>query len=213
MNETIQKVIENLRKNRIAVEYVASKDEVLPLVKTLLPVGCTVATGGSKSLAETGVMELLANGEYRFLDRMAPELSAEERQQVTLDGGQADVYLCSSNAITEDGELYNVDGNCNRISAIVFGPKKVIMVVGVNKIVPDLNAAICRVKTIAAPLNTKRLNCDTYCNKTGVCMGLNGKMTDGCNSPARICCNYFVSGQQRVPNRITVILVGESLGF
>lgn len=213
MNETVQKVIENLRKNRIAVEYVSSKEDVLPLVKAILPIGCTVATGGSKSLSETGVMDLLANGDYRFLDRMAPELTAEERQQVTLDGGQADVYLCSSNAITEDGELYNVDGNCNRISAIAFGPKRVIMVVGVNKIVPDLNAAINRVKTIAAPMNTKRLNCDTYCNKIGVCMGLDGKMTDGCNSTARICCNYLVSGQQRVPNRITVILVGESLGF
>lgn len=213
MNETVQKVIENLRKNRIAVEYVSSKEDVLPLVKAILPIGCTVATGGSKSLSETGVMDLLANGDYRFLDRMAPELTAEERQQVTLDGGQADVYLCSSNAITEDGELYNVDGNCNRISAIAFGPKRVIMVVGVNKIVPDLNVAINRVKTIAAPMNTKRLNCDTYCNKTGVCMGLDGKMTDGCNSPARICCNYLVSGQQRVLNRITVILVGESLGF
>lgn len=213
MNETVQKVIENLRKNRIAVEYVSSKEDVLPLVKAILPIGCTVATGGSKSLLETGVMDLLANGDYRFWDRMAPELTAEERQQVTLDGGQADVYLCSSNAITEDGELYNVDGNCNRISAIAFGPKRVIMVVGVNKIVPDLNAAINRVKTIAAPMNTKRLNCDTYCNKTGVCMGLEGEMTDGCNSPARICCNYLVSGQQRVPNRITVILVGESLGF
>ena len=213
MNTSIQKVIDNLRKNRIAVEYVASKDDVLPLVKALLPSGCTVATGGSKSLMETGVLDLLNNGDYRFLDRMNPELTPEERQQITLDGGQADVYLCSSNAITENGELYNVDGNCNRISAISFGPKRVIMVVGINKIVPDLNAAIARVKTIAAPLNTKRLNCDTYCNKVGVCMGLDGKMTDGCHSPARICCNYLISGQQRVPDRITVILVGESLGF
>lgn len=213
MNDTIQKVIENLRKNRMSVEYVATKEDVLPLVKALLPIGCTVATGGSKSLVETGVMDLLKCGDYRFLDRMAPELTPEERQQVTLDGGQADVYLCSSNAITEQGELYNVDGNCNRISAIVFGPKQVIMVVGINKIVPDLNAAVARVKTIAAPLNTKRLNCDTYCNKTGVCMGLAGGMTDGCASPARICCNYLVSAQQRVPDRIKIILVGEELGF
>ena len=213
MNETIQKVIENLRKNRMAVDYVATKEEVLPLVRSLLPRGCIVATGGSKSLAEAGVMELLKSGDYQFLDRMAPELTPEQRQQVTLDGGQADVYLCSSNAITEQGELYNVDGNCNRISAIAFGPKQVILVVGINKIVPDLNAAIARVKTIAAPLNTKRLNCETYCQKAGVCMGLNGGMTDGCASPARICCNYLVSAQQRVPDRIRVILVGETLGF
>lgn len=211
--ETIQKVMNNLRKNRIAVDYVHTKEEVLPLVKSLIPVGSSVAAGGSKSLAETGVMELLKSGDYRFLDRMAPELTPEERQQVTLAGGQADVYLCSSNAITEAGELYNVDGNCNRISAIAFGPKQVIMVVGVNKIVPDLDAAVRRVKTIAAPLNTKRLNCDTYCQKTGVCMGLDGGMTDGCASPARICCNYLISAQQRVPDRIRVILVGESLGF
>lgn len=213
MNETIQKVMERLRKNRMAVDYVDTKEEVLPLVKSLLPLGCTVATGGSQSLSETGVTELLKSGDYRFLDRSDPALSAEERQAVTLAGGQADVYLCSSNAVTEQGELYNVDGNCNRISAIAFGPKQVIMVIGVNKIVPDLKAAVTRVKTVAAPLNTKRLNCDTYCHKTGVCLGLEGGMTDGCASPARICCNYLVSAQQRVPDRIHIILVGDALGY
>lgn len=213
MNETIQKVMERLRKNRMAVDYVDTKEEVLPLVKSLLPLGCTVATGGSQSLSETGVTELLKSGDYRYLDRSDPALSAEERQAVTLAGGQADVYLCSSNAVTEQGELYNVDGNCNRISAIAFGPKQVIMVIGVNKIVPDLKAAVTRVKTVAAPLNTKRLNCDTYCHKTGVCLGLEGGMTDGCASPARICCNYLVSAQQRVPDRIHIILVGDALGY
>ena len=95
----------------------------------------------------------------------------------------------------------------------VFTPKNVIMIVGVNKIVPNLDTAIRRVKTIAAPLNTKRLNCDTYCRSTGVCMGVDGEMTDGCHGPGRICCNYLVSAQQRVENRIHVILVGEPLGF
>lgn len=213
MDNRIQKTIENLRKNRFAVDFVPTKEQVLPLIQSLIPEGATVASGGSKTLAETGVIDLIQNGNYTYLDRMAPDLSPEERQAVTLAGGSADVYLSSSNAITEEGELYNVDGNCNRISAIAFGPKSVIMVVGVNKIVPDMSAAIHRVKTIAAPLNTKRLNCDTYCHKTGVCMGLDGKMTDGCSSPARICCNYLISGQQRVPDRIHIILVGEELGF
>jgi len=213
MNDVIRKTMDNLRRNRMKVEYVPCKEDVLPLVKLLMPIGCSVATGGSQSLSETGVIDLLRSGDYTYLDRMSPNLTPDERQAVTLAGGQADVYLCSSNAITEAGELYNVDGNCNRISAIAFGPKSVIMVVGINKIVPDLHAAIRRVKTVAAPLNTKRLNCDTYCNKTGVCMGLEGGMTDGCASPARICCNYLVSGQQRVPDRIHIILVGESLGF
>lgn len=213
MTATIEKVMENLRKNRIAVDYVATKGDVLPLVKTLLPEGCTIATGGSRSLVETGVMDLIQSGDYTYIDRMAPGLTPEERNEMAIKGNTADVYLCSSNAVTEAGELYNVDGNCNRIAAIAFGPKQVIMVVGVNKIVPDMVAAIKRVKTIAAPLNTKRLNCDTYCNKTGVCMGLEGSMTDGCHSSSRICCNYLISAQQRVPDRIRVILVGESIGF
>lgn len=213
MNETVQKVIDALRKNRMLAEYVSCKEDAVTLVKTLIPAGSTVATGGSRSLDESGVTDLLRSGEYVFFDRNNPTLTPEEKSEMTAKGATADVYLCSSNAITEQGELYNVDGFSNRVAAIANGPKKVIMVVGVNKIVPDLDAAIRRVKTIAAPLNTKRLNCDTYCLKTGVCMGLEGGMTDGCHSPGRICCSYLISAQQRVENRIHVILVGESLGF
>ena len=213
MTDSIRLVMENLEKNRIAVEYVEKKEEVLPLIRRLIPAGSTVASGGSRSLDETGVIGLMKSGTYTYLDRMAPDLTPEQRQEIAIKGNTADVYLCSTNAITEAGELYNVDGNCNRIAAIAFGPKSVIMVVGINKIVPDLEAAVHRVQTIAAPLNTQRLNCDTPCRHTGVCMGVDGTMTDGCHSPARICCNYLISAQQRVPNRIRVILVGEPLGF
>ena len=213
MTDSIRSVMENLEKNRIAVEYLEKKEDVLSRIRELIPPGSIVASGGSSTLNETGVIELLKSGDYTYLDRMAPDLTPEQRQEMAIKGNTADYYLCSSNAITEAGELYNVDGNCNRIAAIAFGPKSVIMVVGINKIVPDLDAAIRRVKTIAAPLNTKRLNCDTYCRTAGVCMGVDGAMTDGCHSPARICCNYLISAQQRVPNRIRVILVGESLGF
>lgn len=213
MNETIQNTISALRKKRMLADYVATKEEVAPFIKTLIAEGCTVATGGSRTLDETGVTDLLRNGDYVFYDRNNPALSPGEKAEMTAKGATADVYLCSSNAITEKGELYNVDGFSNRVAAIANGPQKVIMVVGVNKIVPDLDAAIRRVKTIAAPLNTKRLNCDTYCRSTGVCMGVDGGMTDGCHSPARICCSYLISAQQRVENRIHVILVGESLGF
>ena len=213
MNETVQKVIDALRKNRMLADYVATKEEVVPVIKTLITDGSTVATGGSRTLDETGVTDLLRSGNYVYYDRNNPALSPEEKAEMTAKGAGADVYLCSSNAITEQGVLYNVDGFSNRVAAIANGPKKVIMVVGINKIVPDLDAAIRRVKTIAAPLNTKRLNCDTYCLKTGVCMGVNGGMTDGCHSPARICCSYLISAQQRVEDRIHVILVGESLGF
>ena len=213
MNESVQKVVEALRKNRMLADYIATKEEVVPFVKALITEGSTVATGGSRTLDETGVTELLRSGTYTFYDRNNPALTPAEKAEMTAKGATADVYLCSSNAVTEQGVLYNVDGFSNRVSAIANGPKKVIMVVGINKIVPNLDDAIRRVKTIAAPLNTKRLNCDTYCLKTGVCMGLDGSMTDGCHSPARICCSYLVSAQQRVENRIHVILVGEPLGF
>lgn len=213
LTQEVQQVIANLRKNRMAVDYVATKAEVVPLVESLLTPGSTIASGGSQSLHETGVTELMHSGKYRYLDRNAPNMTEEQKAAVIAGTSIADAYLCSSNAVTLNGELYNVDGNCNRISAIAFGPKKVIMVVGINKIVPDLKAAVRRVKTIAAPLNTQRLGCATYCKEMGHCMAVNGDMADGCGSPQRICCNYLVSGQQRHPDRIHVILVGEHCGY
>ena len=213
MMDMVHTVLENLRKNRMMADFVPTKEEVVPLVRSLIPAGCVVATGGSASLIESGVMDLLRCGDYDFRDRTDTSRTPEEREAATRAGATADVYLCSSNAVTLAGELYNVDGNCNRITAIAYGPKKVILVVGINKIVPDIEAAIRRVKTVAAPLNTKRLGCNTYCHETGVCMGLDGKMTDGCSGPGRICCNYLVSAQQRHQDRIHVILVGEPLGF
>ncbi|MBQ8683327.1 MAG: lactate utilization protein [Clostridia bacterium] len=213
MTREVEQVMQSLRKNRMAVDYVATKAEVVPLIESLIPTGATIASGGSQSLHETGVTELMHSGKYHYLDRNAPGMTDEQKAAVIAGTAIADVYLCSSNAVTLGGELYNVDGNCNRISAIAFGPKKVIMVVGVNKIVPDLKAAIHRVKTVAAPLNTKRLGCETYCKEMGHCMAVGGDMTEGCGSPQRICCNYLVSGQQRRPDRIHVILVGEPCGY
>ena len=213
MTNEVRQVIQNLRKNRMLVDYVETKAEVVSLVESLIPVGATIASGGSQTLHETGVTELMHSGKYRYLDRNAPNMTDEQRAAVIAGTSISEVYLCSSNAVTLNGELYNVDGNCNRISAIAFGPKKVILVVGVNKIVPDLKAAVRRVKTVAAPMNTKRLNCATYCKEMGHCMAMNGDMTDGCGSPQRICCNYLVSGQQRTPDRIHVILVGEPCGY
>ncbi len=213
MNKSVETTITNLNKNGMDTYYVDTKGDVLPLVKSLLTPGETVAVGGSVTLDETGVLELLACGEYQFLDRYAPGLTNEQRQDVFRRSFFADTYLCSSNAVTEAGELYNVDGNANRVAAIAYGPKQVILIVGVNKIVPDLEAAVRRVKTVAAPLNAKRLDCKTYCATTGHCMGLEGGMTDGCASPQRICAHYLVSGKQRNIGRIKVIIVGESCGY
>jgi len=216
IDSRIQRTAENLRKNNMEVFCVEKKEDVVPLVESLLSEGDTVAVGGSASLAESGVLELLRSGKYNFLDRYDSSLTREETEEIFRKSFFADAYLCSSNAVTEKGELYNVDGNSNRVAAICYGPKSVIMVVGYNKIVKDIDEAIIRVKTTAAPANCVRLNCDTYCREKGECMSfLNDPsyMTSGCSSPGRICCNYVVSARQRVKNRIKVILVAEELGF
>ena len=170
--EKIEKTMAALAKNGITSSYVAHREQVVDVLKGMIAPGDTVSHGGSETLKECGVRDFLTSGYCKYLDRSAPELSREQVLEVYRASFSADVYLTSSNAVTEHGELYNVDGNSNRIAAIAFGPSKVIMVVGINKIVPNLDAAIRRVKTIAAPKNTKRLSCKTYCETTGVCLSL-----------------------------------------
>ena len=209
----IKKTLENLEKNNIKTYFLETRDEVVPLIKTLVDEGAIVACGGSVTLTEIGVLDHLKSGRYEFLDRYAPGLTPEETTEIYRKSFSADAYFCSTNAVTEDGELYNVDGNANRISAIAFGPKKVIMVVGKNKIVPNLDEAVKRVKTIAAPKNCKRLGCETYCFQKGHCADLEGGMGKGCTSPARICRHYLVSSMQRTQGRMYVIFVNEELGY
>lgn len=209
----VQTAMAALRRNNMAASYVATAAEVPAAVAALLNKGDTVAVGGSVTLDETGVMDLLRSGDYRFLDRYAEGLTRDEMTQIFRESFFADAYICSSNAVTVHGELYNVDGNSNRIAAIAFGPKSVILVVGVQKLVTDLAEAEERVKTIAAPKNAKRLSCDTYCAQAGTCAGVSGGMTLGCGTDARICCNYLVSAKQRHKDRIKVIFVGEPVGY
>lgn len=209
----IEKVLENLKKNNMDAYFLETKEEVVPLVEKLMAEGSTVGMGGTMTIKETGIMELLKSGKYHFLDRSREGITPEEVKQVYRDSFSADTYLCSANAITEQGELINVDGNANRIAALLYGPDQVLVVAGVNKIVPDAESGFKRIKEIAAPLNTKRLNCDTYCREKGVCVALEGGLGTGCGSARRICCNYLVSGPQRTPGRIKVILVNEKLGY
>lgn len=210
----IKKVMENLDKNGMKPYFVETKEEVVPLVKTLINKGESVSCGGSVTLDETGVKELMANGDYDFIDRTG--LQGEELRNSYISAFGCDTFFTSSNAVTENGELYNVDGNSNRVACIVFGPRQVIVIVGVNKIVKDINEAIYRVKTVAASANTKRLNIATPCNKTGKCISLskeNSMICDGCGGDNRICCNYVVSAKQRHKDRIKVIIVNENLGY
>ena len=214
LRQQAEAVIEKLERNNMKGYYAASKAEAVEKVAELLHEGDTVAVGGSMSLEEAGVMALLRSGRYQFLDRYAPGLTREEIEEIYRRSFFADAYLCSSNAVTMNGELYNVDGNSNRVAAICYGPRSVIMVVGCNKIVRDIPAAVIRVKRRSAPAHVARLRCAPPCAKTGSCAGIQREgMTDGCGVDGRICCNYLVSARQRVPGRIKVILVGEELGY
>lgn len=216
LGKRISKVTKSLEKNNMQVHYIESKAAVVNKVAELLDEGDTVGVGGAMTLFESGVIDLLRSGKYKFLDRYEEGLSRDGLEKIFIESFSADVYICSSNAITENGELYNVDGNSNRVAAICYGPKSVIIIVGYNKIVRNLDAAVKRVKSIAAPANCDRLSCETYCKEKGECMSFlsdDSDMPSGCNSVNRICCNYVVSAYQRKKDRIKVIIVGEELGY
>ena len=215
IEKRINQVGEALKKNNMEFYYAPTKEEVCPIVASLMKDGDIVTHGGSATIKECGLGELLNSGKYIYLDRSKAS-SPEEAVKIYRQAFSANVYISSTNAVTEDGVLYNVDGNSNRIAAIAFGPDSVIIIAGYNKIVRDLKEAEVRVKNTAAPPNCVRLECDTYCRETGSCVSLNKadhQMSDGCSSEGRVCCNYLISAQQRHKGRIKVIIVGEELGF
>ncbi|MBE6658434.1 MAG: lactate utilization protein [Ruminococcaceae bacterium] len=209
--------LENLRRNNMEASYAATAADALAALKSYLTPGCTVGVGGSVTLDEIGAIELLRSGDYNFLDRYAPGLTPAQMKDIFRRSLLSDVYVMSANAITENGELYNVDGRSNRVAALLFGPDSVVIIAGVNKIVSDIDEAIRRHKTVAAPANAARLRCGTPCVRTGKCVSLmrqsNESLCAGCASEDRICANYVVSARQREVGRIKVILVGENIGF
>lgn len=212
----IDTVIENIKRNKMDAYYCSTKEEACKLVKTLINKGDTISSGGSVTLKQTGVYDIITSSDYNYLDRTREGITREEIEEVYRKTFCADAFFTSTNAVTENGELYNVDGNSNRVAAILYGPKSVVVVCGYNKIVKNIDEAIKRVKTQAAPPNTVRLNIDTYCAKTGKCVSLddeNADMCAGCHSDGRICCNYVVSAQQRHVGRIKVIIIGEEYGY
>lgn len=217
MNEQISKVMKSLENNNINAAYAETKEEVCKIVKNMLFKGAVITAGGSMSLKESGVWDIISSPEYDFRDRSRQEISEEERSEAYKAAIGCDFFFCSSNAVTENGELINVDGNANRISSIAFGPKKVVMVVGVNKLVKDIDEGLLRIKKIAAPKNAVRLNTGTPCQKLGHCIALEKSecpaMTDGCKSPRRMCIEYLISGFHKEKGRLNIILCGETLGY
>ena len=209
MNENIfkrnellaQKVIKSLASRNMTGYYAADKEAALRQALALIPEGSAVTMGGAMSAHEIGLVAALKAGNYNFIDR---DEYADKRAAM-LAAYDADVFLASANAITEDGVMVNVDGNSNRVSAIAQGPKKVVFIVGMNKVCSDVDGAMKRARNVAAPINAQRFGLSTPCSKTGACMN--------CKSPDTICCQILITRFSRHQNRIHVILVNDSLGF
>ncbi len=209
MNWLLQKKIEStmvaLKRNNFVPHYVENISQLQETLKSMIPTDSNVAVGGSVTLFESGVIDLLRKGPYTFWDRYEEGLTPSDIRDVFLKSFDADYYFTSSNALTEDGCLFNVDGTGNRTAAMIYGPKHVFVIVGINKLVSDTNAAIERNKKTAAPANAKRLNRNTPCAQTGVC--------SDCNSPDRVCSDFVLMKHQINPNRIHVFIVNASLGY
>ena len=208
MNENIAKknealaqtVIKGLESRNMTGFYAASKEDALKTALSLIPENSTIAMGGCTSATEIGLIDALKNGKYNYIDRAQMEPRAS-----LMAAYDADIFLASANAMTSDGEIVNIDGNANRVSCIAQGPKKVVFIVGMNKICADLDSAIKRARNIAAPANAQRFNIDTPCKKTGKCFD--------CKSPDTICCQFLITRFSKHPGRINVILVNDNLGF
>ena len=195
------KVIKGLESRNMTGHWAASKEEALAVALSLIPEGSSVTMGGCTSAREIGLVDALKKGNYNFIDRDA----FADKRAAMLAAHDADVFLASANAITEDGVLVNVDGNSNRVSAIAQGPRKVVFVVGMNTVRPDLNSALDRASHVAAPINAQRFGLSTPCSKTVACAD--------CKSPDTICCQILITRFSHHAGRIHVVLVGDSLGF
>ena len=197
-----QMVIKGLSKRNMTGYYAASREEALNIALGLIPEGGSITMGGGQSVHEIGLVEAIKEREdLDFIDRDA----YEDKRAAMLAAYDADVFLASVNAMTEDGVLVNIDGNANRVSAIAQGPKKVIFVVGMNKVCDDVDGALKRARNVAAPINAQRFGLNTPCTKTGSCFN--------CTSPDTICCQFLFTRFSRHADRIHVILVNDNLGF
>ncbi|MBO7681817.1 MAG: lactate utilization protein [Clostridia bacterium] len=195
-----QKVIKGLESRNMTGYYAASKEEALQKALELIPEGSTVTMGGAMSAVEIGLVDAVVNGNYTFLDRMAMD-----PREGLLAGYDADVFLTSANAMTDDGILVNIDGNANRVSYIANGPKKVLVIVSLNKVCSDIDHAMKRARNVAATTNAQRFEVKTPCKQTGTCAN--------CKSPDTICCQFLITRFSRHAGRIHVILVNAVLGF
>ena len=195
-----QVVIKGLQSRNMSGYYAASREEAVKQALELIGEGSTVTMGGCQSAHEIGLIKALEDGNYNYIDRA--KLSPREGLMAAYD---SDVFLSSANAITSDGIMVNIDGNSNRVSCIAQGPRKVVFIVGMNKVCSDLDEAMKRARNVAAPANAQRFDVKTPCKETGKCFD--------CKSPDTICCQFLITRYSRHAGRIHVILVNDTLGF
>ena len=200
----VRRVVKALEARNMEAYYAATREEAVRRALELIPEGSTINMGGSASVRECGLTDAVCSGNYIFYDRDRAE-TPEEKTEIALKAFTCDWYLGSVNAMTEDGVIVNVDGNANRIAAYAFGPKNVLLIVGMNKVVKTEEDAMHRARNEAAPINAQRFGIDTPCVKNGSCFD--------CKSPECICCQIMITRFSRIPKRIKVILVDENLGF
>ena len=208
MNENMRKrneilaqtVIKGLESRNMSGYYAADKEEAVKKALEVIGKGSTVAMGGCQSAHEIGLIQALEEGDYNYIDRS--NMTPRESLMAAYD---ADVFLSSANAMTNDGIMVNIDGNSNRVSCIAQGPKKVVFIVGMNKICSDLDEAMKRARNVAAPANAQRFDVKTPCKVTGKCAD--------CKSPDTICCQFLITRYSRHEGRIHVILVNDTLGY
>lgn len=193
-------VIQGLKSRNMTGYFAKDKEEALSLALNLIDEGSSVSMGGCMSAKEIGLFDAVVSGNYHYVDRS--QLGEKEGM---LEMYGSDVFLSSVNAMTSDGILVNIDGNSNRVSCIAHGPKKVIFIVGMNKVCDDLDGAMKRARNVAATTNAQRFDINTPCKSTGKCFD--------CKSPDTICCQFLITRYSRHVDRIHVILVNDSLGF
>lgn len=199
-----EQVVKALKSRNMEAYYVGSKEEACKKALELIPEGSSISWGGSMSAQEIGLKDAVCQGNYVIYNRDTAK-TPEDKRKIELQAYDCDFFLTSANAITEDGIMINIDGHANRVSCIAQGPKNVLMIVGMNKLSKNVEAAMSRARNEAAPINAQKFNLNTPCCKAGTCFD--------CKSPETICCQILITRFSKDAGRIKVILVNDALGF
>ncbi|WP_291575702.1 lactate utilization protein [Clostridium sp. UBA4548] len=205
LEKQVERTVSNLQKRNMEGFFVKNENELKELLIQLIAENSVVGVGDSMTLFQTGAIDFLRSRDYNFLDKYKEGITSEDKKKIYIENFSADTFMCSTNALTEEGELYNIDGNGSRVAPMLYGPKQVIIVTGINKIVKNIEEAEKRARNFAAPIDAKRLGKNTPCTKLGYCID--------CKSPERICNDFTIIRGQFIKGRIKVIILGKALGY